>query len=152
MVHVPLIIAGLGVTPGRGASPTLNGGFFATVADVLDVWPPRHLQLPDLRGDHAEGVLVEVDYDPQSMKYSAKAAHQQAWIEADRKLIRDLDREIATYDLGTDPLERTPLSDQGLVSKLDAALSAAGRGALEREWKSTDEKAREMLEALGYLD
>jgi len=152
LVHVPLFLGGPGVEPGRTDAPTLNGGFFATVADVLDIRAPRHLQLPDLRAPTGEGVMVEVEYDPQSLTYAAKAAHARAWIERNHKLIRDRERGTATYHLATDPLEQVPLEDTTLLPKLDAAHEAAAIGALERNWKSADEKAREMLQALGYLD
>jgi len=152
MVHVPLLVHGPGIAPARLSEPTLNGGAFATVSAVLDTWAPGGLQIPDLLGPPAPGVFVEVDYDPQTIKYTAKAAHKQAWITKDRKLLRDLDANIdLVFDLSTDPQERSPTPATDL-SPLLRAHAEASEDALDHSVGTADEQARKMLEALGYLD
>ncbi len=155
LVHVPLMVRGPGMTPGRVDAPTLNSGFFATVTEVLDIRTPRAVQVPDLLGPPEPGVLVEVDFEPQSIKYSAKAAHKQAWLTGHTKLLRDLDAGTVTrFDLAADPHERAgvPVTDPAALQPLVDAHAAAADGALDHEQKSADQRAREMLEALGYLD
>lgn len=152
LVHVPLLVSGPGIEPRRVPQPTLNGGTFATVSSMLRTWAPRGLQIPDTLGPPEPGVLVEVDYNPQSIKYTAKAAHKRAWITEEVKLISDLDRGTdVLYHLATDPLEQNPLPATDLTP-LVGARAAAAEGALDHDVRTADERAREMLEALGYLD
>ena len=152
LVHVPLIVNGPGVEPGRVPHPTLNGGAFATISAALDTWAPSAIQIPDMLGPPTSGVLVEVDYNPQTIKYSAKAAHKQAWITRELKMLRDFDNDRqVVFQIERDPLERKPTPTTDLGPLLEAHAKAA-EGALDHSVGTADERARKMLEALGYLD
>ena len=153
LLHVPLVIAGPGVRPGRVAEQAQGIDLFPTLAALLGTAPPRGLPGHDLLAARAEAPAIsETLYGlmPDGATTPIVSLRTAEW-----KLIHApaLGR-YELYDLRRDPAER---EDRFRTAPEGAALAAR-----LAEWEATapappraegsDPALGEKLRALGYVD
>ena len=166
LLHVPLLIAGPGVTPGlRIDTPVSHVDLMPTLADLLDVEclesPVGSSLAPLLRGE-TPAQLVERDHYVVS---PLRDADTDALIQGRYKLIAArADRDLELYDLIADPGETHNLA----TKRADVATAMLRR---IRQWRKRNEERRqetlarigttpraedqetlEQLKALGYIE
>jgi arylsulfatase A-like enzyme len=150
-IHVPLVIAGPGIAPGRVATQVEGIDFFPTVAALLGVPAPAGLPGRNaLGGGDERPALVETHHG---------LARDGAWVDLVAlrtprwKLIHTpARRRWQLYDLAHDPGERT---DRWGTAPEGAALAARLAG-----WQAAPPPAQtvpaagvtEQLRALGYVE
>lgn len=157
LTDVPLIVSGVGVPAGRVSTVVRNVDVAPTLFALARIDPAGL----DLRGvdlvQLATGGSDDLDAFSESIAYGveAKSFERDGW-----KLIRysdtKTDQNEFLYDRSTDPGEHEDrIHDQPeLAAELGAALDAAVAGMdTTRGQKATlDEKTREQLKAIGYLE
>ncbi len=105
-IHVPLLLEGPGIEPGRIAAPYPTGGIAATILERLGQPPePTMLSYPSLLGPPPEVVVVENPYsgDERRLDAAAIAGTDKLWVC----------RACGTWvfsDLARDPDERHALA------------------------------------------
>ncbi|MCA9489375.1 MAG: sulfatase-like hydrolase/transferase [Myxococcales bacterium] len=168
LAHVPLVVVGPGVTPGRHPEPVSTMDLFGTVARLAKVDVPEGL------GDWFErpSPVVTTMADPLRREIEVvRAVHPEVqvepWLrsghaiaEGGQKLIRWSDGEEQRYDVVADPDELTalpgphdPLAPD--LSRWQAAVrpyDPAERGPRDQpaHVRASQQELRSQLEALGY--
>jgi arylsulfatase A-like enzyme len=164
-VHVPLVVAGPGVSAGRREAPVSTVDVTPTLLDLLGL-PAVGLEgeslAPALRGEAlSPRVLFSEATKPSSEEAEAGVAWQnarkcRAARQASFKLVRcPLAGTQALFDLRADPRELVDLaaSRPEVVAALGAALDAWDAGASPPPASfDADAAVTEQLRALGYLD
>jgi arylsulfatase len=153
LLHVPLVIAGPGVRPGRVVEQAQGIDLFPTVAALLGTAPPPGLPGHDLLAARAEAPAIsETLYGlmPDGATTPIVSLRTAEW-----KLIHApaLER-YELYDLRRDPAERE--------DRFGTAAEGAALAARLTEWETTapappraagsDPALGEKLRALGYVD
>jgi len=153
LLHVPLVIAGPGVRPGRVAEQAQGIDLFPTLAALLGTAPPRGLPGHDLLAARTEAPAIsETLYGlmPDGATTPIVSLRTAEW-----KLIHApaLGR-YELYDLRRDPAERE--------DRFGSATEGAALAARLAEWEATapappraegsDPALGEKLRALGYVD
>jgi len=156
LVHVPLVVWGPGVRPGRVTVPVSLVDVVPTVLDALRVTAPDHLDgvslWPLLRGDApppspralvAEGTLFGPD--------------RRAIVRFPEKLIVGGERGRELFDLSADPREERNVAATGsdadtLARELDATVDRARAGRRGSQETTFDAVTLDRLRALGYLE
>jgi len=153
LLHVPLVIAGPGVRPGRVAEQAQGIDLFPTLAGLLGAAPPRGLPGHDLLAVRAEAPAIsETLYGlmPDGATTPIVSLRTAEW-----KLIHApaLGR-YELYDLRRDPAERE--------DRFGSAAEGAALAARLAEWETAapappraeghDPALGEKLRALGYVD
>jgi arylsulfatase A-like enzyme len=153
LLHVPLVIAGPGVRPGRVAEQVQGIDFFPTLAGLLGTAPPRDLPGNDLLAARPEApAFSETLYGlmPDGATTPIVSLRTAAW-----KLIHApaLGR-WELYDLVRDPAERqdrfASAPEGAALAQLLAAWEAAAPAPPRAE--GHDPALGEKLRALGYVD
>jgi arylsulfatase A-like enzyme len=151
-LHVPLVLAGPSIDPGRRRDVVQGIDLFPTVLGLLGVAVPPGLPGEDLRTETAERpVVAETRYGigPDGESVELVAVRQ-----GDAKLVHAPSLgTLALYDLAANPGETRPVRDAARTTVLLRALErwrqeTPRAGAAERR----DPALTETLQALGYLD
>jgi choline-sulfatase len=151
-LHVPLVMWGHGVRPGRHREPVSLVDVVPTVLDAVGQPTPAGIDgsslWPVVTGGRARA--------PRALfaQNSLYGDQRQAVIDWPYKLIVNLDhprREL--YDLDADPGEHRDVSSlhPELVDRLEASLPQRSKAAVAGEEVDLDAESRRELEALGYL-
>jgi arylsulfatase len=164
LVHVPLIIAGPGITSGkRVAEPVSHVDLMPTLRELLGVGCLRG----DARGRSFRPLLVSAKASGSHEHYAVDARPEagDALIEGSYKLIIQPSGEELLFDLASDPEESTNVREahedvaRAMRVRLNqiraenavrrkANLAAQGESQLE----GVGEKTLEQLRAIGYLE
>ena len=142
-VHVPLLVAGPGVTPGTSDTPVSTRRVFYTLLDWAGLGAEHSLRDTADEPVLAEAMkpFLEYGWQPQVMTV---AGHHKAILSG----------RVETYDLQVDPSESHDLgSGAALPSGARAALEdyPAPSAAAARAPENLDEDAKRRLAALGYV-
>ncbi len=163
-LHIPLLLHGPGITPGRVAEPVRGLDVGPTLLGLAGVPRPPGMEGHDLLHDAlpADRVRVVETYGgavpnlPGAKALMADAAPlAQAVLAGDWKLIRETEMP-ELYNLFTDPDELVNRAeDQPARARRLSDLSDAWTrtyGAREATAPAMDEEDREALRALGYVE
>jgi arylsulfatase A-like enzyme len=150
-IHVPFVLRGPGITPGRATEVVQGIDFFPTVSAVLEL-PPRS-------GLPGQNVLAARPPRPvvSETLYGRIAGREQTPLVSlrtrDWKLIRaPVLAYEELYDLSDDPGERMHRSDATRAAGLGATLAQALEGAAPPPpAEGRDPAIVEKLRALGYV-
>ncbi len=150
VVHVPLVIWGPGVRPGRSDRAVSLRDVPATVLAAFAIEPP-----PDFPG---RSLLARGASAPIVTEHTLYGAERKAALAWPWKLHwANAGAELALYDLASDPGERTSVLDAHRADAQplqDVLRESAARdtAAAKRAGASIDERARERLRQLGYIE
>lgn len=147
LLHVPLVVWGPGLEPGRVAAPVSLLDVSATILEAARALPSAPLTGRSLfagrgpeRSQVAEGNLY--------------GEAQRALLRWPHKLLSG--RQENVFDLSRDAAERVPLEDSGLsewlVSELERQIDAALARAADSAQAELDTDTLENLRDLGYVD
>jgi len=152
-LHVPLILAGPGLKPGRSDGEVGHVDLFPTVCDVLGIDPPAGLQglslLPLVRGKTLP--FRPIYFEALTAYYNRGWAPLKGYIEGRDKFMESPIPEL--YDLETDFAEKTnkaPGADLAACRRTfqrilgSSPAPAPARGKMDRE-------TQEKLRSLGYV-
>jgi len=162
-LHIPLLIRGAGVTPGRNTAPVRGVDVASTLLGLAGIPQPEGMTGHDLIRETVAadrprvvetygGAVVNLPGVKDAMADSGPS-HQSALL-GDWKLILEGD-EVELFDLATDPgeLDNRAESDSDRVAEMRAIIQAwidaAPIGAATENLDKVDLKA---LESLGYLE
>jgi len=142
-MHVPLVVAGSGVTAGVNDTPVSTRRVFHTILDFAGLASEHSLRRPDGEVVLGEGMkpFLEYGWQPQVMA-----------VEGVRKAI--LSGKVEAYDLDRDPGEGSDLgSGVNLSSTLRARLEEYPVPSPEaaRAPDTLDDEAKRRLASLGYV-
>ena len=123
-IHVPLLIWGPDIRPGRYEQPVSLVGVLPTLLDAAGLEVPGNLceasWLEPLRTGEFEDTPVLVSALPDE----TRDYHHLAWIQGDQKIILDGQSGISSlYDLEADPLEQENLAEEQPAAVLEAESS-----------------------------
>lgn len=154
-IHIPVILRGPGIKPGRMAADAQSIDIAPTLAELYRLPKGRVWQGKSMAAAMAGGA------GHSDVLYSEYAGHRAA-IEASTRLKLILgDGACKLYDLKADPLERTnlcasrPADVARLKAGMDARFAAAqaiGKTYGQGKADAVSPEQCEMLKALGYLD
>jgi arylsulfatase A-like enzyme len=153
-VHVPLIVAGPGVSRGRVDDPVQGVDFFPTVAALLGIAPPRDLPGRDVVAA-PPGERSIVSETPHGIAADGAATALVSIRRGGWKLIRSPDHGVdELYDLGTDPGEhRNRIDSAPEAAQLRTVLDACAANVPPPPPPAGhDPRLREKLRALGYAE
>ena len=140
LLHVPLVVAGPGIKPGREDRPVRNFDVVPTILRMAGA-APMEVHGQDLFTSSAATAV-----GAQAMRFGTeKTAVRLGGL----KLIRTRDGD-ELYNLSQDPgeLKNIAASNAQTISQLEVHLPAEGSGAGSNE---LDEETKKQLEALGYV-
>ena len=151
-LHVPLVLAGPGISPGRRAELVQGIDLFPTITALLGVAPPPTLPGRSLlAASEARSVISETarGIGPGGTSIDLVAVRDAEW-----KLIRTPALERSElYDLAHDPTEHDNRAgaprEEALASVLDRWQASVPRAAAPTEH---DPSFRAKLRALGYAE
>ena len=157
LTDVPLILSGAGVPAGRISTVVRNVDVAPTIYRLAGIdWSGLELRGSDLI-ELSAGEATDLDAFSESLAYGleAKSFERNGW-----KLIRYSDTKSAQneflYDRNGDPGEMRDLSADRpeIAASLGEALDAtlAGMDTIRGANANLDEKTREQLKAIGYLE
>ncbi|MDH5307236.1 MAG: sulfatase-like hydrolase/transferase [Myxococcales bacterium] len=164
LVHVPLIVAGPGITAGkRVAEPVSHVDLMPTLRELLGVDCLRE----DARGRSFRSLLTSAESQEQREQYlvDARPESGDALIRGNHKLVSQPSGKELLFDLSSDPEETRDLAEhrtevtQAMRDRLNeirwenaerrkANLALLGDSHLE----DVGEKTLEQLRAIGYLE
>ena len=175
LVHVPLVVWGPGVTPGRTEEPVSTAALFHTLVELLGLEPPeapilRH----DLLHDDPRPVVSELTVpcaNPERRNLDTSirdwTASYKAVYDGQAKLIRASNGRHELYNLARDPRETRNVYDpasevaerlSGLLQewmvqqpRLEVSQEERDQEAALRE-AEVDEELMKQLEELGYTE
>jgi arylsulfatase A-like enzyme len=166
LVRVPFLLRAPGAAPRVVEEPTSLLSVAPTLLDLVGIRPENHRMegrslAPWVLGGATEvdAVHVEVDFVPVSSANAAKEAHKRAIRRDTYKLIvDDVTGERELYDLASDPLELTDVSEDNpeLVESLFRDIERRTQASLDfavaaRNIEMTGAEL-EVLRNLGYAD
>ncbi|MDX2019868.1 MAG: sulfatase [Deltaproteobacteria bacterium] len=136
-LHVPLLVWGPGVVPGRYDDIVSNVSLMPTMLQAAGLPLPGHVCGPSLlpllqTGEHPTPAPVIASTLPDD----TTDAHKIAWFEGARKLIWSPETNaLELYDLRTDPAEKNNLADtqptdaEAMLERLKMYWRSQGRAA-----------------------
>jgi arylsulfatase A-like enzyme len=151
-IHVPFLLSGPGIAPGRAPEVVQGIDFFPTIAALLEL-PPR----PGLPGVNVLAARPARPVVSETLYGRIPGREQTPLVSlrtADWKLIHaPVVAYDELYDLAADPAERTSLAGDGArVARLHATLAHALEGAAAPPpAEGRDPGIVEKLRALGYV-
>ncbi len=153
-IHIPLIIAGPGITPSRVKSDAAHIDLFPTVCDLLGLRPPAGLQgaslAPALAGKSGQSRPIYFESLEPFLNRGWAPLH--GLIENGKKFIDLPIPEL--YDLDKDFEEKTNLAPGTELASFRKNLEALRKTTGPRPAQgnmSVDPETRERLRSLGYL-
>jgi arylsulfatase A-like enzyme len=171
--HVPLVVWGPGIEPGRDDAPVSTADLFSTLCALTPVDCPEHLSARTWLDPEpgpavtwlAEPLRREIETVRQvypDVQVEPWMKHGHAVFDGRYKVQRLSNGTRALYDLQTDPGELAPLDDparrDALLESLDRWVdqvapydpSARGPGDDPAHVRASQQELRAQLEALGY--
>jgi arylsulfatase A-like enzyme len=152
-VHVPWILAGHGLAPGRVSTPLSTLDVGPTILELLGI--------PALPGAEGVGRAARLRGDEGAAELPAAIVTEYGqatrWVEDPWVLIEGADGRVELFDSGRDPAERKDLSaaHPARVEAMRARLAnhrerEHGPEAVSPSLRDPDAETREGLRALGY--
>ena len=153
LLHVPLLVWGPGVRPGRYDEPVSLVDALPTVLDAVGAPPQDGVSGRSLWGLVTRGeALASRDLVAEALLHGPERRVLVRW---PHKLdVKTGPGRVRLFDLEADPGERRNLAKERpeLVATLRAALDAESREARESSLADVDEETREKLAGLGYVE
>lgn len=145
-MHVPLAVAGPGVTPGDEDTPVSTRRIFHTIMDWAGLSTPESLRAPEIKSEVVLGEAMkpylQYGWQPQIM---ALEGHQKAILAGPTEV----------YDLKADPSESTDLKTAAtLPASMRTAMDDYPVPSLSAPAPSSspiDAEAKQKLASLGYV-
>jgi arylsulfatase A-like enzyme/Flp pilus assembly protein TadD len=155
-LHVPLILAGPGVKPGRIRDAVSHIDIFPTLCDLLAVKPPGRLQGRTLAPRISGAAPLEprpIYIESLEPYFNKGCAPVRGFISGNTKFLETPVPEV--YDLAKDPAEKTnlaPATDLNPLRKTLAGLQAALSSPMRDEAaRASDPQTLARLRSLGYI-
>ena len=159
LLHVPLVVWGRGVAPGRDRLPVSHVDVLPTVLEAVGAPVPPALAGRSLWpriGGAAEPDVRDGPIYAEGLVYASEAKSIVRW---PWKLVLHLDDErVELYDLASDPGERNDLAAQrpdereALLAELRDWTRAAAALDPDRAPIELDAETRDSLRQLGYIE
>lgn len=154
MLHLPLIVAGPGVTPGTDDTLARQIDLAPTVVGLFGKKTPASWEGRDLFAPGERPVTSLAEEDHEGNRLRALRAGDEKLIEANPDNPRGLP-PVELFDLARDPHERAPVSgaehQAGLARQLEAEVAAARRGGARASSRRPDAATEAELRSLGYV-
>ena len=168
-LHVPLVIAGPGIDPGRSTRRVGHADIVPTILSALHLPVPESLPGRDLLADSRHGIAGRVLAGLQSESTQHDAGYFEnlgpqlslGWaplrgVRSARWKYTAEPQPVELYDVQEDPGETRNLADEKpeVRADLDRLYHQvlASQPALESELRAIDADEAEQLAALGYVD